>query len=83
MGPLMVVDLSPGIKLPLTMAQIGEVLVPQDFGLQGTVKALVLALGLWVIGPPMAGFNTQPQQQRAVGQSVECFPPGPLTRGEG
>ena len=51
MGAHGVIALPPGIEGSLASRVIGERAPAQQFGFEGAVKALVLALGLGVIGP--------------------------------
>ena len=63
-----VVALPPGIEGALASRVIGERAPAQQFGFEGAVKALVLALGLGVIGAAMTVVDAQRSDR--VGEGV-------------
>jgi uracil-DNA glycosylase len=72
-----VVDLAPGVEGRLCRGQIGQGVDVQDFGLEGAMEALVLALGLGMVGPAMDHADAQvhqPQAQRCVPLRTRGFP---------
>ena len=62
MGPLSVVDRPPAIEGMLALGEISKTLAGEHFGLERAVKALILALGLRMIGPAMADLDPQPHE---------------------
>jgi hypothetical protein len=69
MWALRVVDLAEPVEGALTRRQVGIGLAMQHVALQGAVEALVLAVGLRVVGPAMAAAHPQaPQPHRQRGQ---------------
>ncbi len=78
MGALPVVHLPPPIKGPLTHRQRRKVLVTQHLCLEGTMKPLILSLGLRMIGMTMTDANPQADQPQDQGRQglLALAPPG-------
>src|SRR5262249_46082924 len=57
-----VVDGPPAVEPALAVAQIAKAAAGQDLSLEGAMEALILALGLGMIGPPMGHADAQLQQ---------------------
>src|SRR5215216_5497402 len=62
MRPLVVVDMPPDVKGALTFGQIAKVAYAENLSVERAMKALVLALGLRMIGPPMCHPHPEPHQ---------------------
>src|SRR5215510_1883255 len=63
--PIEVVDAAPAVKSPLHLVEIAEALEGKHFGLQGAMKALVLAAALRVKGPAMQDVDAELEQPHA------------------
>ena len=80
MGSLQVVDVPPLVKCALAMCQTSEVVALQHFSFHGSMEALVLALGLWMVRTPMADSDSQPQKPDRKGRvAVVRVRPSPRT----
>ena len=74
-----VVDLAPGVKGALGLSQIGQPVGGQHLGLEGAVEALVLALGLRMIGSSVDHADAQieqPDGQRRMPLTAAAGSPG-------
>src|ERR1700685_3521820 len=70
MRPHEVIDFSPSVELALRLGEIAELAVVQQLQPQGSMEALVLALGLRMTRSAMKDHNAQahePDFQGAVG----------------
>src|SRR5581483_3044808 len=77
-GAVGVVGLPPAIECGLAGRQIGEgALRVEQLGLEGAVEALLLALGLRVVGPPVGPGHPQapqPDPQWRIGMAAIAAP---------
>ena len=62
MGTLEVVDVAPAIECLLSDGKALKAAPIEDFGLQRTMKALILAIGLWMVRTAKADLDTQSDQ---------------------
>src|SRR5882724_4321702 len=66
--PVVVVEMAPGVEGTLAVDEIAEAVGLQQLGLEGAMEALVLALGLRMVRPPMTDPHTQAQQPGGEGR---------------
>src|SRR2546430_7999163 len=62
MRALAIIDRPPAVEGLLALDEIGEAFAIEDLGLERAVEALVLALGLRMIGPAMTDPDSQAHQ---------------------
>ena len=77
-GPLVVIDGAPAVKLGLRLVQVAKDASAEDFGLQAAVKALVLAVALRVPWRNMRKANAQANKPYAKlrQRALRCATPG-------
>ena len=76
-GPLGVVDPAPAIEVSGGMTDVVQGLPGQGLGLEGAVEALVLALGLRMVGPRVTDADVlldQPDAERGEGVARSITP---------
>ena len=77
MRALVVVDVAPARECALALAEIGEAAPGQDLGRQCAVEALVLALGLGMVGAAVGDADAEPHQphgEHGVGLAAGVAP---------